>query len=44
MRKARPVRWLIVSGSTLAAFIFTCLGVVVADSYKEVEWQRYLRA
>ena len=44
VRKARPVRWLIVSGSTLAAFVFTCLGVVVADSYKEVEWQRYLRA
>lgn len=44
VRKARPVRWLIVVGCTLAAFVFACLGIVVADSYKEVEWQRYLRA
>lgn len=43
-RKARPVRWLVVAGSTLAALLFTCLGVVVADTYKDVEWRRFLRA
>ena len=43
-RKARPVRWLIVAGATLAALLFTCLGVVVADTYNDVEWGRFLRA
>ncbi len=43
-RKSRPIRWLIVLGSTLAAFVFAVLGVVVFDSYKDTEWQRYLHS
>ena len=42
-RKARPVRWLIVVGSTLAAAIFAALGILVWDTYKDVPWSRYLR-
>ena len=41
-RKVRPVRWLIVMGATLAAAIFAALGIIVWDSYKQVEWSRYL--
>ena len=41
--KARPVRWLIVVGSTLMAFLLTCLGILVLDRYKTVDWKQYLR-
>ncbi len=41
-RKARPVRWLIVVGTTLAAAIFAALGILVWDTYKQVPWSRYL--
>ena len=41
-RKARPVRWLIVVGSTLAAAIFAAVGILVWDTYKHVPWSRYL--
>ena len=40
-RKSRPVRWLIVVGSTLAAFLFAALGIVLIDTYKDVEWKQY---
>lgn len=42
-RKSRPVRWLIVVGSTLAAFLFGALGIILWDTYNKIEWQRYLR-
>jgi len=41
-RKSRPIRWLIVVGSTLAAFIFTTLGILLFDTYKDVDWNKYL--
>ncbi len=41
--KVRPVRWLIVVGGTLVAFVLAVLGVLVHDTYKSVEWRRYLR-
>ena len=40
-RKSRPVRWLIVVGSTLAAFLFAALGILLIDTYKDVEWKQY---
>jgi len=40
-RKSRPVRWLIVVGSTLAAFLFAALGILLFDTYKDVKWKQY---
>ncbi len=40
-RKSRPVRSLIVVGSTLAAFLFAALGILLIDTYKDVEWKQY---
>ncbi|MFK8058407.1 MAG: hypothetical protein AB8F78_19940 [Saprospiraceae bacterium] len=40
-RKSRPVRSLIVIGSTLAAFLFAALGILLFDTYKDVEWKQY---
>ena len=40
-RKSRPIRWLIVVGSTLAAFLFTALGILLIDTYKDVEWKEF---
>lgn len=42
--KVRPVRWLIVVGAAFAAFALTALGIVAYESYKDVEWKRYLAA
>ena len=40
--KSRPARALIVVATTLAAFLLACLGVIAFDSYKDVEWSRYV--
>lgn len=41
-RKSRPVRSLIVIGSTIAAFLFAALGILLIDTYKDVKWNQYL--
>jgi len=41
-RKSRPIRSLIVVGSTLAAFLFAALGILLFDTYKDVKWKQYL--
>lgn len=40
--KSRPVRWLIVVAGTLIAFILTVLGVLLYDSYKDIDWTPYM--
>ncbi len=40
-RKSRPVRWLIVVGITSAAAVFGAVGILLWDTYKGVEWDRY---
>ena len=42
-RKSRPARTLIVLGITLAAFVFAALGIIVYDTYKDVDWRGYLK-
>lgn len=42
-RKSRPRRTFIVLGFTLAATVFGVLGLLIYDSYKSVDWQRYAR-
>ena len=42
-RKSRPARTLIVLGVTLAAFVFASLGIIVYDTYKDVDWRGYLK-
>lgn len=39
LRKSRPTRSLIVIVSTLAAAIFTCLGLLLRASFREVTWK-----
>ena len=36
--KSRPVRWLLVVTSTMAAFVFSLLGALLLDYYKEINW------
>ncbi len=38
--KSRPVRWLLVVTSTMAAFIFSLIGALMLDYYKEIDWNR----
>ncbi|MEM1326261.1 MAG: hypothetical protein AAGI23_09925 [Bacteroidota bacterium] len=38
--KSRPIRSLLVIGSVLTAFIFSVLGVLLYENYKDVDWQR----
>lgn len=38
--KSRPIRSLLVIGSVLAAFLFSVLGVLLYDNYKELKWER----
>jgi len=38
--KSRPVRWLLVVTSTMAAFVFSLLGALLLDYYKEIDWNR----
>jgi tyrosine-protein kinase Etk/Wzc len=40
LRKSRPQRSVLVLASTLAAFVFTCLGILLRESFKEVSWKR----
>lgn len=40
--KSRPVRSILVIAATLAAFIFSILGVLLFDRYKEVDWKDVL--
>lgn len=42
-RKSRPARTLIVVGITAAAFVFAALGIIVYDTYKDVDWRGYLK-
>jgi LPS O-antigen subunit length determinant protein (WzzB/FepE family) len=42
--KSRPKRSLIVVVATAIAFIFSVLGVVVFDSYKEINWREILQS
>jgi len=36
--KSRPVRWLLVVTSTMAAFAFSLLGALLLDYYREIDW------
>jgi len=38
--KTRPVRWLLVATSTVAAFVFSLLGALLLDYYRELDWNR----
>ena len=40
--KSRPKRSLIVVAATMVAFIFSVLGVLIFDTYKDVEWKKIL--
>ncbi len=40
--KSRPKRSIIVIVSVLMAFILTCIGVLLTDSYKSINWQEVL--
>lgn len=38
--KSRPKRSLIVIGAVIAAFVFTLLAALLADNYRNVDWQK----
>jgi len=38
--KSRPVRWLLVATSTMAAFIFSLIGALLLDFYKDIDWDK----
>ena len=38
--KTRPVRWLLVVTSTIAAFAFSLFGALLFDYYREIDWNR----
>jgi len=38
--KSRPVRSILVISATLAAFIFSLLGALIIDFYKEIDWNK----
>lgn len=38
--KSRPVRWLLVATSTIAAFIFSLIGALLLDFYRDIDWNR----
>ena len=40
--KSRPVRFIIVIAATLAAFVFSLIGVLLFDHYKDVNWKEVL--
>ena len=42
--KSRPIRWLIVVASTIIAFIFSVLGVLILDQYSDVDWRKIINA
>lgn len=39
LTKSRPFRAVIVLACVVTAFLFACLGAVIADSYKDVNWK-----
>jgi tyrosine-protein kinase Etk/Wzc len=41
LRKSSPIRSLIVGVSVLAAFIFTVLAAIIADTYRDVDWKQF---
>lgn len=41
--KSRPVRSLLVIAATLAALVFSLIGVLIFDHYKEVNWKEVFR-
>lgn len=40
--KSRPKRSLIVVGATLVAFVFSVIGILIFDTYKDVNWKKIL--
>jgi capsular polysaccharide biosynthesis protein len=42
--KSRPKRSLIVIGATAVAFIFSVLGVIILDAYREINWREIFRS
>lgn len=42
--KSRPQRMLIVAISVIIAFLFSVIGVLIFDTYKEVNWQQIFHA
>ncbi|MFQ5447397.1 MAG: hypothetical protein ACE5FF_10720 [Saprospiraceae bacterium] len=40
--KSRPKRALTVVAATLAAFVFSVLGVIIFETYRDVDWQKIL--
>lgn len=38
--KSRPIRWLLVVTSTIAAFVFSLFGALLLDYYREIDWNR----
>ena len=43
-RKMRPVRWLIVVGGTVLAFVLTALFLIVQTTYGHIDWRGYWRS
>lgn len=41
--KARPIRSIIVIGSTVVALLLTVLGLLVFDHYRDVDWQEIIK-
>ncbi|MEL7021804.1 MAG: hypothetical protein AAGK47_09355 [Bacteroidota bacterium] len=42
--KSRPVRSLIVIGAVLIAFLFSIIGILLLDTYKDVNWKKIIHA
>ncbi|MFK7933005.1 MAG: hypothetical protein AB8G22_05805 [Saprospiraceae bacterium] len=42
--KSRPMRSLIVIGAVMIAFLFSVIGVLLLDSYKDVDWKKIVNA
>jgi uncharacterized protein involved in exopolysaccharide biosynthesis len=37
--KSRPKRSIIVIGAAFIAFIFTVIGILILDTYRDVDWK-----
>ncbi len=42
--KSRPKRSMIVIGATAVAFLFSVIGVLLLDTYRDVDWKRIIQA
>jgi tyrosine-protein kinase Etk/Wzc len=40
LKKSRPKRSILVLVAVLGAFVFTCLGILLSESFREMNWQR----